>query len=82
MDKSNGMAGLMVKGAIGIFIAITVTLTSVFAGSMVHRQERTEDTQVEHGQRLSTLEAFNKSMHEDVQKMDRKLDTLLERVPR
>lgn len=82
MGKSNGTNGWVIKGTIGFFIVITGTLTGVFATSMVANQRHTELKQAEHGERLSSLEAFNVGLRDDVQKMDVKLDRILERIPR
>lgn len=73
MAKTNGLNGTLVKFMLAGFIAITATLTGVFATSMVDEQDRIEQKQSEHGERLSKLEAFNESVRDD-------LKLILERV--
>ena len=82
MEPRNGTAGLMIKSLIGLFIVITGTVTGVFANSMVAQQVRTELKQDEHGERLSALETFNKGVRDDLQRIDRNVDRILERITR
>ncbi len=84
MAKADGFNGVMVKLVLAGVITGTATLTGVFATSMVAEQTRTELKQSEHGERLSSLEAFNVGIRDDLRRMNDKLDQLLvlERVTR
>ncbi len=81
MGKINGTNGWSGKFVLAGFVAVTATLTGVFASSMVADQKHTELKQAEHGERLSSLEAFNEGLRDDVQGMDKKLNRILERMP-
>jgi len=78
----NGLNGTVVKWMLGGFVAITATLTGVFANSMVAEQVRVEQKQSEHGERLSKLEAFNEGVRHDLREMGVTLNLVLERVTR
>lgn len=80
MGKSNGTNGWAGKFVLGGFVAVTATLTGVFASSMVAEQTRIELKQADHGERLSRLETFNEGVREDLRKMDTTMDLILERV--
>ncbi len=81
MNRADGTNGWIGKFVLGGFVAVTVTLTGVFATSMSADQKHLEVKQAEHGERLSSLEAFNEGLREDVQGMDKKLNRILERMP-
>lgn len=84
MAKADGFNGVIVKVVLGAFVAATATLTGVFAHSMVDEQRHVELKQSEHGERLSSLEAFNEGIRDDLRRMNDKLDQILilERVTR
>ncbi len=81
MNRADGTNGWTGKFVLGGFVAVTATLTGVFANSMSTDQKHLELKQAEHGERLSSLEAFNAGLREDVQDMDKKLDRILLRMP-
>ncbi len=81
MNRADGTNGWTGKFVLGGFVAVTATLTGVFANSMSVDQKYLEVKQAAHGERLSSLEAFNKGLREDVKDMDDKLDRILERIP-
>ncbi|KKM88722.1 hypothetical protein LCGC14_1255780 [marine sediment metagenome] len=81
MDMLNGLEGSMANFVLAGFVAVVAVLAGVFATSLVADQRHTKLKQAEHGERLSSLEAFNEGLRDDVQGMDKKLNRILERMP-
>ncbi|KKM64107.1 hypothetical protein LCGC14_1504640 [marine sediment metagenome] len=82
MNRADGTNGWTGKFVLGGFVAVTATLTGVFANSMSADQKHLELKQAEHGERLSALESFNKGVSQDLQRIDRNVDRILERITR
>ena len=78
MAKANGTNGWTMKVALTSLVAIAMLI----AGWVRTEQSRAQAKQVEHGERISVLETRQANIDGKLDRMDNKLDRVLERVTR
>ena len=76
MGKTNGTNGWLMKAALTSLFAIAMGIT----GWVRSEQARAQVKQVEHGERISVLETRQASIDATLDRMDHKLDRVLERI--
>jgi len=82
MTKPNGTNGWLGKMMLGGLFVIATGTTGATANWLLNQQSRSQVIQSEHGERISGLEAVQKSIGATLVRLDRKMDRVLERVSR